>query len=69
MPIYLKTEYDGNKRLYFYQYGTVGTHYYFDINSAVSQSNAYQRAVRQANAIHASQSKSMNKKQLKSKKK
>jgi len=51
MPIYEKLDKKGP----YFQYGSVGKKYYFLKNSKISRDAAYQKALKQTKAIHASE--------------
>lgn len=53
MPIHLK--YDKEKGFFYYQYGNIGHKYYF--SSPSGENIAYNKALRQSNAIHMRKSK------------
>jgi len=53
MPIYERMDKLKNKP--YFQYGATGTKYYYKKDSKISRDAAYHKALKQNNAIHASE--------------
>lgn len=53
MPIYRKHDSKG----YYFQYGNNGSKYYYNVHSKDSVQKAYEKAVKQTKAVHASKNK------------
>lgn len=56
MPIYLRTDSNGH----YFRYGKTGKKYYFKRNSVPSIIKAYDKCLKQANAIRASRARERN---------